>query len=208
MNVPAPPTIAGATSSSSSANAQVADSENWMRLSLANNLHGTESMKEVLENDFKVTINGRDFHLWISNARKKRNCKMQNFVWENLLGACTGGCPSGCNAQTDLSGLDVTSLHGIFSNLEHIIPSSVLSQHDIRTMKLKYKVHFESIKVARNYSAHYSLKSSMPNNDFQREWNRIRNALVAMKYTKIKMFDDLEQGSVCLLYTSPSPRDS
>ena len=83
-----------------------------------------------------------------------------------------------------------------YNNAQHIIPSHVLSQIDIQSLKTKYEVLIDSIKNTRNYLAHYSFKKAMPKPEFDARWIIIRNTLVAMGYNQIKLFDDLENQSL------------
>ena len=203
------------------ASTQVERNQNWIRLSLANNLNGTESMKDVIQSEFKCGNDKEEFHSWIAKAKLNKKCTIQKFIWPHLLGDCTGGCPPACDGETDIDKLDITAIRSIYDNLEHIIPSTVMLLNDILLLKEKFNVHVESIKENRNGLAHYPLKMKMPNKDFKKRWISIRKALYGMCYTKIKNFDDLRIVSLdpylrkqvelinnCLLYTSPSPRDS
>ena len=182
----------------STASAQVIeDNQNWMRLSLASNLHAAHSMKDVMHNNFKCTKNKQVFHSWIATANKNKKCKnIQKFVWEMLLGNCFGGCSPSCNGETDLDSLDVTSLRNIYDNLEHIIPSNVMSQNVLLQLKEQFTVHVESISVNRNGLAHYPLKKKMTTEDFETRWDSIRKALVGIGYTNLKDFDDLKTCSL------------
>lgn len=49
----------------------VEDNQNWMRLTLANNVYGTQSITDLMHNELKFTNNKQEFHLWIANAKKK-----------------------------------------------------------------------------------------------------------------------------------------
>jgi len=81
----ATPTVAG---SSLKATVQVENNENWMRLSLTINLHGTEGMKDII---YSISIFFKDkkkIHIWLANSRKNKKCIIQKFIWEKLLGDC------------------------------------------------------------------------------------------------------------------------
>ena len=181
-------------------------SENWMRLTLATNICGTESIQEMMGNEFQCITNKKKFHSWLATAKKneqekkkKKKClvNIDKCVWPKILGDCVDGCPPSCNGETDISKLDITSLRSIYVNLKHIIPSGVMSQNYILQSKSQFNVHVECVRSNRNYLAHYSLKMSMPKKVFKRIWISIRNALYGMGYTKIKKFDDLK---TCFLY--------
>jgi len=186
-----PANVAG--SLSSTASTQVKDNQNWMRLSLSINLHGTEGMKQLMHNIFK---DKNELHLWLASARKYKKCNLPPHVWEKLLGACNGGCPPNCVGETDLEQLDITALHSIFRNLEHIIPPTAMSKNDILLLKQQFEVHVKSIQNNRNSLAHHSLKTSLSNGDFKIRWILIRNALYGIGYKKIKQFDDLKTCSL------------
>lgn len=195
--------------------------QHWMRLSLAINLHGTQCLKDVMENEFDCIKDKKDFHLLLTTAHRESNkknknknskknknlqqsstveqskkCDMQDYIWESILGECVGGCSSTCNGETDIDKLDITSLRSIYSNLERIIPSSVMSEKDILDLKERFKKHINSIKENRNKLAHYSLTMSMPTTDFEVQWYSIRNALHGAGYTNLKDFDELKTCSL------------
>lgn len=171
---------------------QVANSQNWIRLSLGINIHGTQSMRDMLVIILHVPTNGKLFHSCLDTAKKSKKCNIQPFVWKNLLGACVDGCTRPCNGETNIDDLDITSLISIYNNAEFIIQSYVLSQGDIINIKLIYKEPVESIKKNRNELAHYSFKKSMTNHKFKFRWITFRMTLVKMGYTKLILFDELK----------------
>ena len=175
---------------------QVSDNQYWIRLSLGNNLHGTQSVRDILIKDFHIPNDGRLLHSWLATAKLNKKCCIQRFVWVHLLGPCNGGCTQTCNKETNLDDLDMTSLNSMYNNAEHIIPPHVLSQIDIQNLKTKYQPHIDSIKATRNDLAHYSFNKTMPKPEFDDRWIKIRNTLVPMGYNQIKLFDDLENCSL------------
>jgi len=178
---------------------QVVDNQYWILLTLGHNIHGTQSMKDMLIIKLLVTTNGKLFHSWVATAKPNKNCKtIPKFVWERLLGSCVEGCTHPCNRETNIDELDITSLINIYNYAEHIIPSNILLQANIINLKMKYKDPVESIRKTRNELAHHSLKKNMSKREFHDRWNKIRNTLGAMDYDKSKIieFNSLETCSL------------
>lgn len=129
-------------------------------------MHGIQSVRDVLQNDLKLLNDGKLIHSWLATAKQKKKCNIQGFVWKNLLGECKEGLTHPCNKETNLYGLDITSLINIFNNVEHIVPCHILSQADINNLKMKYKDPIEAIKSTRNDLAHYPFVKGMPKPEF------------------------------------------
>ena len=166
--------------------------DTWFRLSLGNNKHGAQAMRDLLIKDFKIQKDGKLLHSWIEKALRKRSNIFPPYVLKNLLGQCQKGCNRPCNEETYLENLDITSLAGIFNKAEIIIPSDVLSADEIKKLKEKYQKHVNSLTAERNNLAHDTYKEKIQNNEFETRWTKIRNTLKGMDYDEIQSFDDLK----------------
>jgi len=186
----------GSFTPSTQSSIQVEDRANWMRLSVANSIHGVEAIRELLSSLSKYFKDKKKLHLWLSNHRMRSRVHFPRFVWEILLGACKNGCPLDCNGETDLDQLPIVALNNIFKYLEHIIPSTVMSQNDILVFKEFKQFFVNTITENRNYLAHYPLKIGMPDSDFDKRWMSIRKALIGMDYSKLPQFDNLRTCSL------------
>ena len=71
-----------------------------------------------------------------------------------------------------------------------------MSQTEILRLKEQFNVHVDSKNLNGNGLSHYSLKMSMPKEEFKRRQVSIRKVLYGMGYTKIKDFDDLRTCSL------------
>jgi len=175
---------------------QITDDENWMRLSLVIRKHGTQSIRDMLVIILYVPTDGKLFHSWVATAKLNRKCKIiPCFVWRMLLGSCKDGCIHPCNRETNMDDLDITTLIQIYNHAEYIIPPYILPRADIINLKLKYEIPVKSILTTRNELAHYSFKK-MSEPEFDDQWIKIRDALVAMGYNKITLVDGLKTDSL------------
>jgi len=167
---------------------QVVDNQYWIILTLGNSIHGTQSIRDILTKFNVTTTNGKLFHSWVDTAKQNKKLKnIPDFVWKKLLGTCAKGCRRPCNRETNIDDLDITSLVSIYNNAEHIIPSNILSQAVIMSIKKKYEKPVKSIQGNRNKLAHYSFKKNMSKPEFDDQWIEIRDTLVAMSYDQSKM---------------------
>jgi len=175
---------------------QVADNQYWIRLSLGNIIHGAQATRDLLIKNFKLPKDKRRLHSLLAVAKTNNKCHIKPYVWANLLGQCKKGCAQQCNEEVNLDDLDITSLVNIYNNVEHIIPSDILSQSDIKKLKMEYKDPVNALTNERNIVAHDTLKISMLEDEFDQRWLQIRSSLAAMGYSKLHHFDDLKTCSL------------
>ena len=165
----------------------------WMRVAVAGRIHKPLALINLLHIVFGLPKQGVQLFKLLKNFKTKvltKLKKLQKLIredqWDLLCHDCnnqTVPCPTPCPKQgfSDLKDLDTTTLAMLYRNIEHIIPTIT---PQLLQLKAQYKPFVEQACKDRNLLMHFSSKN-MTQKEFDDAWN-----------------------STCLLYTSPSPRDS
>ena len=178
----------------------------------------TEALVELLHNDLGLPRNANNLHNLFSVFKQKHGNSLKNVIkgdqWDIFCHVCSPQCPTPCLKQgvTKLENCDITALAIVYRNLKKLLPN--ISAQCIVDLA-NYLQYVKDACENRNFVMHSSGKP-MDDADFNDRWDKVEDVLVGLKYSNMQLFNDLKTCSYaylrqqisCLLYTSPSPRDS
>jgi len=170
--------------------------EFWTRLALAVRIHAEYAVRSCLENKkFKLT-NPLNLHLRIATARGSFQ-GVSKYIWKKLLGVCQKGCQENpCKGKTYLEQLDITILDKIVGNIELLVPADILQSEKVLKLIQTLKIAVSVIIDIRNKLFHDEDMLTIEQNEFQKEWQKLKSPLKQLNYANIKDFETLENCSL------------
>jgi len=180
------------------ANVQMTIQSNWMIVALANKVCITQSLIELLHNDLGLTRNPNDLHNLFSIFKQNHSNSLKKVIkdhqWDIFCHDCSAQCPTPCPKQgvTKLEDLDITAVAIIYRNLKKLLPN--FNPQSIVDFKNNYLQYADDACENRNFVMHSSGKP-MDDVVFNDKWQKIKDLLIGLKYSNMKLFNDLKMRS-------------
>ena len=179
--------------------------QNWMRMSVANKICVKEALLDILHDPvIGVSKNKQSFCTLLVQFKVKEgkflNGVIKPLQWQILCHVCDANCSTPCpkNGQTDSNNLDITCIIILIRYLTKLpAPNGKGWKQTLPEQGDTSVAAFVLLaRDLRNRMSHCSLEDLQTKADFDREWKKIEDILLGLKYKNMVAFHQLETASL------------